>query len=64
MNFDISITRSHNRYGECSISHGVWHGNDFSDGVVTRRDRSLLVIRVRDHIDRVHVVVNDLIESE
>ena len=49
------------RYGECSISQGVEDGNDFSDGVVTRQNRSLLVIRVHDHIGGVHVVEHDLI---
>lgn len=35
--------------------------NDFTDHVVTRKDRSYLVIGVRDNISRVHVVEHDLI---
>ena len=32
------------------MSHGFEDGNDFTECVVSRRDRSLLVIRVRHHI--------------
>ena len=62
---EISISRCLGRYGERGIiSDGVEDGNDFTDRVVTRMDRLLLVIRVRDHISKIHVVENDLIGSE
>ena len=61
---DTSITRCLRRYGKRGISHGVEDGNDFTDRVVTRRDRLLLVIRVRDHISKIHVVENALIGCE
>ena len=64
LNPEISITRSLRRYRERSISHGVEDGNDFTDRVITRRDRSLLVIRVRDHIGKIHVVENAFIGCE
>ena len=64
LNSDTTITRCLGRYGERGISHGVEHGNDFTDRVVSRRDRSLLVIGVGDHISKIHVVENDLIGSE
>ena len=64
LNPDTSITRSLRRYGKHGISHGVEDGNDFTDRVVTRRDRYLLVIRVRDHIGKIHVVENALIGCE
>ena len=59
LNPDTSLTRSLCRYRECSISHGIEHGTDFTDRVVTRRDRHLLVMGVRDHVGRVHVVEQD-----
>ena len=46
------------------ISHDVEDGNDFTDRVVSRRNRYLLVIGVRDHISRIHVVEHDLIGSK
>ena len=52
---EISIPRSLRRYGERGISHGVEDGNDFTDRVVIRMDRYLLVIRVRNHISKIHV---------
>ena len=62
---EISISRCLGRYGERGIiSHSVEHGNDFTDRVVTRRDRLLLVIRVREHISKIHVVENAFIGSE
>ena len=61
---DTTITRCLGRYGERGISHGVEDGNDFTDRVVTRMDRYLLVIRVREHISRIHVVENAIIGSE
>ena len=64
LNPDTSITRSLSRYGKRGISHGVEDGNDFTDRVITRRDRSLLVIRVRDHIGKIHVVENAFIGCE
>ena len=65
MDPDTPITRCLRRYGECGIiRHGVEDGNDFTDRVITRRDRLLLVIRVRDHISKIHVVEYDLIGSE
>ena len=59
LNSDTTITRCFGRYGERGISHGVEHGNDFTDRVVSRRDRSLLVIGVGDHIGRIHVFEYD-----
>ena len=50
LNSNTTITRCLGRYRERSISHGVEDGNDFTDRVVSRRDRSLYVIRVRDHM--------------
>ena len=51
LNPDTPTTRSLRRYGERGIiSHGVEHGNDFTDRVVNRTNCYLLVIRVRDHI--------------
>ena len=38
LNPDTPTTRILRRYGKHSISHGVEHGNDFTDRVVTRRD--------------------------
>ena len=35
---------------EHSVSYGVKNGNDFTDHVVCRRDRSIIVIGVPDHI--------------
>ena len=64
MNLDTPITRSFRRYRERSISHGVEHGNDFTDRVVFRKDRSLLVIGVRYHISRIHVVEHAFIGSK
>ena len=64
LNPEISITRCLGRYRERSISHSVEHGINFTDRVVSRRDRSLLVIRVRDHIGKIHVVENALIGCE
>ena len=56
LNSDTTITRCLGRYGERGIiSHGVEHGNDFTDRVVSRRDCLLLVIRVRNHISKIHV---------
>ena len=62
LNPDASVTRILGRYGEWSISRGIEYGNGFADRVVTRRDRSLLVIGVRDHISRrIHVVEHEKI---
>ena len=44
-----------------SISYGIEDGNGFADRVVTRKDRSLLVMGVRDHIGRIHIVEHELI---
>ena len=61
----IPISRILGRYGKHGIiSHGVENGNDFTDRVVSRRDRSLLVIRVRDYIGRIHIVENAFIGCE
>ena len=49
---DTVITRSLGIYREWSVGNGVEHDNDISYRVVTRRDRSLLVMGVRDHIGR------------
>ena len=64
LNSDTPITRGLGRCGERGISHGVEDGIDFTDRVVSGRDRSLLVIRVRDHISKIHVVENALIGCE
>ena len=59
LNQDTLTTRSYRKYQEPSVSHRIGDGNDFTDRVVNRRDRYLLVIRVRDHISRIHVGEND-----
>ena len=64
LNPEISITRGLRRYGERRISHGVEDGTDFTDRLVSRRDCLLLVIRVREHISRIHIVENAFIGSE
>ena len=58
---DTTITPSLGRYQEHSVSQSGVDSNDFTDHVVTRKDRSYLVIGVRDNISRVHVVEHDLI---
>ena len=47
------ITSSLGGYLECSVSHGVEHGNDFTYRVIARKDRSLLVISVLHHNGRI-----------
>ena len=64
LNPDTLTTRSYRKYQEPSVSHRIGDGIDFTDRVVNRRDRYLLVIRVRDHISRIHVVEYDLIWSK
>ena len=64
LNPDTSITRGLRRYGKHGISHGVEDGNDFTNRVVTRRDCYILVIRVREHTSKIHVVENALIGCE
>ena len=64
LNPDTPITQCLGGYGTRSISHGVEDGNDFTDRVITRRDRYLLVIRVRDHISKIHIVEYALIGCE
>ena len=61
---EISISRSLRRYRERGITYSVEDGNDFIDRVVSRRNCYLLVIRVREHISRIHVVEYDLIGCE
>ena len=62
---DTPITRSLRRYRERGIiSHGIKHGNDLTDRVVSRRNCYLLVIAVRDYISEIHVVEHDLIGCE
>ena len=61
---EISISRSLRRCGERGVSHGVEHGNDFIYRVVSRTNCYLLVIRVRDHISKIHIVENALIVCE
>ena len=62
---DTTITQSLPVYGEPGIiSHGVEHGNDFTDRVLTRIDRYLLVVRVHHHIAYIHVVEHNLIGSK
>ena len=58
---DTVITRSLGIYREWSVGNGVEHDNDISYRVVPRRDRSLLVMGVRDHIGRIHIVEHKLI---
>ena len=60
LNPDTPITRSLRRYGERSISYGIEDGNDFTDRVVPKRDRSFLVVGVRFHIVRIHIVEHEL----
>ena len=64
LNPDTPITRGLGGYHQCGIGHGVEDGNDFTDRVVSRRDCLLLVIRVREHISKIHIVEYDLIGSE
>ena len=64
LNPDTHITRSLRRYGERSISHRIGDGIDLTDRVINRRNSYLFVIRVRDHISRIHVVENAFIGSE
>ena len=64
LNSNTTITRCLGRYGERGFSHSVEHGINFTDRVVSRRDCLLLVIRVRDHIGKIHVVENALIGCE
>ena len=45
------------------MSYGVENSNDFSNRVETR-SRSLVVIGVRHHIGRIHLVEHDLIGCE
>ena len=59
-----SITRSLGRYRECGISHGVEHGNDFTDREETRRDCNLLVIGACYHIGGVNNDEHDMIGAE
>ena len=47
---DASVTRSLRRYVKRGISYGIEDGNDFTDRVVPKRDRSFLVMGVRIHI--------------
>ena len=58
---DTSITQGLGGYGERSISHGIEHGNDFTDRVVSRRNCYHVVIGGRDHIGNVRIVAHDLI---
>ena len=60
---DTSITQSHDGNREWGVSYGVENSNDFSDRVETR-SRSLIVIGVRHHIGRIHIVEHDLIGCE
>ena len=64
LNPDTLTTRSFRKYQEPSVSHRIGDGIDFTDRVVNRRNSYLFVIRVRDHISKIHVVENDLIGSE
>ena len=64
LNPDTLTTRSLRKYQEPSVSHRIGDGNDFTDRVVNRRNSYLFVIRVRDHISKIHVVENDLIGCE
>ena len=59
LNPDTLTTRSLRKYQEPSVSHRIGDGNDFTDRVVNRRNSYLFVIRVRDHISKIHVVEND-----
>ena len=58
------LTRSLIGYREWSVSHGVEHGNDFTDRVVANRNPSLLVIGDSHYIERINIVEHDLIGSE
>ena len=63
LNPNTPLTRSLRKLQEPIISHGVEDGNDFTDRVVNRRNSYLFVIRVLDHISKIHVVEYDLIWS-
>ena len=64
LNPNTLLTRSYRKYQEPSVSHKIEHGNDFTDRVVNRTNCYILVIRVRDHISKIHVVEYDLIWSK
>ena len=58
---DTTERRGIRGYRERGISHSVEHDNVFNDPVVARLNILLLVICVRDHIGRVHVVEHNFI---
>ena len=64
LNPDTAITRSLRRYRERGISHGIDHGNNLTDSVVSRRNGFYNVIGVRDDMDSVHVVEHYLLGLE
>ena len=64
LNPNTPLTRSLRKHQEPSVSHKIEHGNDFTDRVVNRTNCYILVIRVRDHISKIHVVEYDLIWSK
>ena len=64
LNPDTPITWSLGGYGERRVSHGVEDGNDFTDRVVSRIDRYLIVIGVRDNIGSFHVVEHHFLRLE
>ena len=64
LNPDTPLTRSLRKYQEPSVSHRIGDGNDFTDRIVNRTNCYLLVIRVLDHIRKIHVVENAIIGCE
>ena len=64
LDINTPITRSLRRYRERSIGHDVEDGNDLTDRVVSRRNRYLFFIRVRDHIRRIHIVQHEMVGCE
>ena len=53
---DTAERRGIRGYGEQRVRHGIEQGNDFTERLITRRDRHSLIIRIRDDVRRVYVV--------
>ena len=58
---DTPITRSIGGHQESSVGQGVEDGNDFTDRIEYRADRSLFVIRVRHLIQSTRKSIRTLI---
>ena len=61
LNPDTPVIRSLGGHGEWSVGSGIKDDNDFTDRVVLKRIRSLLVIGVRYHIGRIHIAEHLLV---